>query len=61
MQGKKIVRIYDKGGWAVFRFRSSSDRYEKSDRQKGNRKILTRQIRRILKRETIKIIEENNE
>lgn len=58
MNGRKIIQKYDKGGWAVYRTRNWGERDDKSDRQKGIRKALNRQIRQKLKREANSIIKE---
>lgn len=59
MQGKKIIQIHDSGGWAVYKTRNWGERGYKSDRQKGIRKALNRQIRHRLKREYLKNLESN--
>lgn len=61
MQGKKIVRIHDKGGLAVCMTRNWGERDHKSDRKKGIRKVLNRKIRRMMKREANDIIENQYE
>ena len=52
MNGRKIIKKYDKGGWALYKTRNWGERDYKSDRQKGIRKALNQQIRQRLKRDT---------
>jgi len=58
MQGRTIINRYDNGGWAVYKTRRWGERDFKSERQKGIRKRLNRQIRRKIKHEFKQNIEE---
>ena len=56
--GKKLIRIIDDSGFAVFRTRIWGTRDYQSDRKKRIRKIVSKKLRVYLKRDLNKIINE---
>ena len=56
--GKKLIRIIDNSGFAVFRTRTCGTRDYQSDRKKRIRKIVSKRLRVYLKRNLNKIINE---
>ena len=56
--GKKLIRIIDDSGFAVFRTRIWGTRDYQSDRKKRIRKIVSKRLRVHLKRDLNKIINE---
>ena len=56
MQGKTLIKKSDRGGWATCRTRNWGERCYDSDRQKGIRHVIAKQLRTRLKREADKTI-----
>lgn len=59
--GRRHIINKDNSGYAVFRTRNWGERNYKSDRQKGQRKMLNQAIRTRLKREATVTIEKELE
>lgn len=59
--GRRIIINHDKSGWRTFLTRNWGERDYKSDRKKGQRKMLNQKIRTLLKREVCEIVKEELE
>ena len=55
--GKKLIKSIDKGGCAVYLVRRWDERDYQSDRQKRNRKIVSKKLRNKLKKDLINSME----
>lgn len=59
--GRRIIINHDKSGWRTWLTRGWGERDHQSDRKKGQRKMLNRKMRTLLKRETNVIIKKEME